>query len=56
MAYSEDELDKHMQVLDNSDVVPKVLLDDNIDPKDILYRGDLKNKDLTLFAEQFDKV
>ena len=56
MAYSEDELDAHMEKLDNADVVPKVLLDDNIDPKDIIYRGDLKKKDLEGFAKIFDQA
>jgi len=56
MAYSEDELDRHMEVLDNADAVPKMLDDENIDPKDIIYRGDLKKKNLEAFAEDFDKV
>jgi nitrate reductase NapD len=55
MAYSEDELDEHMEVINNSDAVPKMLNDDNIDPKDIIYRGDLKKKDLEGFAREFDK-
>ena len=56
MAYSEDELDEHMKVLSNSDAVPKMLNDENIDPDKILYRGDLKRKNLEGFAEEFDKV
>lgn len=56
MAYSEDELDAHMEVLANSDVVPKMLNDDTIDVDKILYRGDLKKKDLEGFAAEFDKV
>jgi len=56
MAYSEDELDQHMEVLNNADAVPKMLDDDTIDPKDIIYRGDLKKKNLEAFAEDFDKV
>ncbi|WP_320034680.1 chaperone NapD [Halarcobacter sp.] len=56
MAYSEDELDEHIEVLENSDAVPKMLNDDNIDPDKIIYRGDLKRKDLEGFAEEFDKV
>lgn len=56
MAYSEDELEEHMQVLDNADAVPKMLNDDNIDPNKIIYRGDLKRKDLEGFAAEFDKV
>lgn len=51
MAYSEDELDANMEVLNNSDVVPKMLNDDNITAKDIVYNGDLKKKDLDAFAD-----
>jgi len=54
MAYSEDELDEHMEVLNNADAVPKMLNEDDIDPSHILYRGDLKGKDMERFAEQFD--
>ena len=56
MAYSEDELDEHMEKLNNADVVPKMLNDDNIKVEDIVYRGDLKKKNLEGFAEAFDKV
>ena len=56
MAYSEDELNSHMEVLDNADVVPKVLQDDDIAVKDIIYNGDLKKKDLEGFASQFDNT
>ena len=54
MAYSEDELDANMERLDNADLVPKMLNDDNIDPSNIVYRGDLKKKDLEGFARTFD--
>ncbi|MEA2018642.1 MAG: chaperone NapD [Campylobacterota bacterium] len=54
MAYSEDELDSHMEVLDNADAVPKMLHDDELKPEDIIYRGDLKKKDLEGFAKTFD--
>ncbi|MBU0721405.1 chaperone NapD [bacterium] len=54
MAYSEDELDAHMEVINNADVVPKMLNDDTLDPKDIVYNGDLKKKDLEGFAKTFD--
>jgi len=54
MAYSADELDQHMEVINNADVVPKMLNEDNVDPKDIVYNGDLKKKDLYGFAKQFD--
>jgi len=56
MAYSEDELNEHMEVLDNADAVPKMLNDDNIDLDNIIYRGDLKKKDLEGFAAEFDKI
>ena len=56
MAYSEDELEANMQRLDNADLVPKMLNDDDIDPSDIVYRGDLKKKDLEGFARTFDDV
>ncbi len=56
MAYSEDELSNHMEVLDNAEIVPKVLNDKDIDPRDIVYNGDLKKKDLEGFARTFDKT
>ena len=56
MAYSEDELDTHMEVLNNADVVPKILNDKNVDVSKIIYRGDLKKKNLEGFVEEFDKV
>jgi nitrate reductase NapD len=55
MAYSEDELDAHMEVINNSDVVPKILQDETIDPSKIVYSGDLKKKDLYDFAKDFNK-
>ena len=54
MAYSEDELETNMQKLENSDLVPKMLNDDDIDPRDIVYHGDLKKKDLEGFARTFN--
>ncbi|MAD43347.1 MAG: nitrate reductase [Arcobacter sp.] len=56
MAYSEDELSSHMEVLDNADLVPKVLNDQDVNPKDIVYNGDLKKKDLEGFARTFDNT
>ena len=56
MAYSEDELDAHMEVINNADVVPKMLHDDTLDVKDIVYNGDLKKKDLESFAKTFDNT
>ncbi len=46
MAYSEDELEANMEQLENADVVPAMLNDNDIDLKDIVYNGDLKKKDL----------
>jgi len=56
MAYSEDELEAHMEVIENGDAVPKMLNDEDLDPRDIVYNGDLKKKDLEGFARQFDKT
>lgn len=56
MAYSEDELEEHIEVLNNAHAVPKVLEDENIDPLQIIYNGDLRRKDLEGFAKQFDEV
>ena len=56
MAYSEDELDDHMDVLENSDAVPHMLHDDDLKPEDVIYNGDLKKKDLIGFADQFDNT
>lgn len=54
MAYSEDELDEHIEVLSNSDAVPKMLNED-IPADKIVYSGDLKRKDLEGFAREFDR-
>ncbi len=56
MAYSEDELDAHMEVINNADVVPKMLNDHSIKARDIVYNGDLKKKDLEGFARTFDNT
>lgn len=55
MAYSQEELDSHLEVLENSDTVPRVLNED-VKPEDIVYNGDLKQKDLIGFATNFDKT
>ncbi len=56
MAYSEDELERNIKVINNSDAVPAMLNDDTIEAKDIIYNGDLKQKmDLEAFAKQLDK-
>jgi nitrate reductase NapD len=53
MSYSEDELDRHMKVLENADAVPKALTQDTtkIDPRKVVYNGDLKKKDIYEFAQ-----
>ena len=56
MAYSEEELSSHLEVLANSDAVPKMLNDKDILPEDIVYNGDLKKKDLEGFAKTFDNT
>ncbi|HKM18975.1 MAG TPA: chaperone NapD [Aliarcobacter sp.] len=56
MSYSEEELANHMEVLENADLVPKVLNDKDIRVEDIIYRGDLKRKDLIGFAKDFDNT
>jgi nitrate reductase NapD len=56
MAYSEDELEANMERLENADLVPKMLNDDDLKVEDIVYRGDLKKKDLEGFARTFDDV
>ena len=56
MAYSEDELDANMEVLNNADVVPKMLNDDTVTAKDIVYNGDLKKKDLSAFADDAKRL
>ena len=56
MAYSEDELDEHMEVINERDVVPKVLQDtENADVDKVFYNGDLKKReDLLAFTHAFD--
>lgn len=44
MAYSEDELDAEREKLVTSPDVPSMLNNDNMNLKDIVYRGDLKKK------------
>jgi len=46
MTYQEDQLDKEIKILNEQDLVPAMLNDDSIDARDIVYNGDLKNKDL----------
>ncbi len=48
MAYSEDELDANIKVINESDAVPNLLKDENIDIERVTYHGDLKKKDSQL--------
>jgi len=54
MSYSEDELERHMRVLENSEAVPRVLQGDTtkIDPSTVVYNGDLRKKDVYEFAKK----
>jgi nitrate reductase NapD len=54
MAYSEDELDEHIEVINNRDAVPKILNDTDVDVDKVVYNGDLKKKDVEEFAKVFD--
>jgi len=56
MAYSEDELDEQMEVINNRDVVPKILKDtENADVDKVVYNGDMKKReDMVAFAKEFD--
>lgn len=57
MAYSEDELDAHMEVIANGDAVPKILNDDMVDFTNMTYNGDLKKRDdLATFTRKFDQT
>ena len=54
MSYSEEELERHLRVLDSAEAVPKVLQGDTtkIDPATVVYNGDLKKKDIYEFAKK----
>ena len=55
MSYNEAELDGQIERMEGSDIVPAVLNDDDIDPNDIIYRGNIVKKDINDFADSFDK-
>jgi len=44
MSYSEDELDREIKKLEESDPVPDMLNDDSIRAEDIVYKGDLRKR------------
>jgi len=44
MTYQEDQLDEEIKKLEKEDIVPAMLNDDNVDPRKIVYNGDLKKR------------
>lgn len=48
MAYSEDELDANIKVINESDAVPNILNNADADIERVVYHGDLKKKDSQL--------
>jgi len=46
MTYQEDMLDEEIKNLESQDPVPSWLNDENVRAEDIVYKGDLKKKDL----------
>jgi len=48
MAYSEDELDANIKVINKSDAVPKILNNADVNIDRVIYHGDLKKKDYEL--------
>ena len=44
MTYQEDQLDEEIKKLEKEDIVPSMLNDDNVDPRKIVYNGDLKKR------------
>ncbi len=56
MAYSEDELDANIKVINESDAVPNLLKNENVELERVVYHGDLKKRDNELqdFAKSLD--
>jgi nitrate reductase NapD len=44
MTYQEDQLDAEIKKMNEEDVVPAMLNDENIDVRNIVYNGDLKKR------------
>ena len=44
MTYQEDQLDAEIKKLEEQDIVPEMLNDENTDPRKIVYNGDLKKR------------
>lgn len=48
MAYSEDELDANIKVINETDAVPNLLKNEDVEIERVIYHGDLKKKDSEL--------
>jgi len=46
MTYQEEELDEEIKRLESENPVPEILTKEDVDPRDVVYNGDLRNKDL----------
>jgi len=46
MTYQEEQLDEEIKKLEAEDPVPAILNETDVDVRDVVYNGDLKNKDL----------
>ena len=44
MTYQEDQLDEEIKKLNEQGVVPEMLNAENVDPRNIVYNGDLKKR------------
>jgi nitrate reductase NapD len=44
MTYQEDQLDAEIKKMNEQDIVPEMLNDENIEVRNIVYNGDLKKK------------
>ena len=44
MTYQEDQLDAEIKKMNEEGIVPEMLNDENIDPRNIVYNGDLRKR------------
>ena len=44
MTYQEDQLDEEIKKLEEEDAVPKILTRTDVDPRTVVYNGDLKKR------------
>ncbi len=44
MTYQEDQLDAEIKKMEEEGIVPEMLNDENTDPRNIIYNGDLKKR------------